>query len=395
MAFSRDMRGGRGWVRGLFLSAAIVAAVACDKRPDKPESNAQSQPDVGAQAAASTDARLDIDADATSGQAATPPQPFDPPWTELAPSWNEVASAVADQEIGKMSGEAWGTDAVVRGVVRSQCGSGALIQVVFEGEQGLRVSPAMPVRFIGLATGQPVTYREGNFEVTLNFERDDAERLAGSLKIAYEEHGQDKTFIDLVVDGKPMPMLLEPKLDGEGRLPEFHACHPSGRFYARTTDGRQASGYVYGARSEDGQRIVIVPLLTANTGLRVVAFSRDVLGEPWTVDLSKDVSDAPVQVGITAFYTPELTAPETARGPNIGNEQTVTVRRGSVEVGWAKRKKNPFVTLKLRDVQIPELIAGPLRGITFEEFVIEVEGYPHGIYPEPPVAEPLRPAASD
>lgn len=375
---------GRGFIRGLFLSGVILSFAACDK--DKP-----AKPDVGKTV---VDVGPPLDAAVAEDLGAPdlpppPPQEFAPPWAELSPSWTDLKKSLGDTQIGKISGEAWGEERPVRAVVRSHCGSGALFQAVFESDKGLQVTPAMPVRFIGVATKKAITYSEGPFEVTVNFSADTPERLAGSMKITYEEHGQQKTFIDLTVDGKPLPMLLEPKLSGEGRLPEFQSCHPSGRFMAKTKDGRQAAGFVFAAASSDAKGVILTPLLSAQTGLKIVAYSEEPLKDPWTVNLAKDIEGSPVQVAITAFYTPELTTPETAQGPNLGSEQKVTVRHGLAVVEWTTKNKRPQVKLRLTDLRIPELIEGPLRGTTFEEIVIEAEGVPQGVYPDPPPATPL------
>lgn len=383
---------GRGVIRGLFLFGVVATlGLACEREKPAPTAPAA---DAGAKQVpqpppASADAGA---ADAAKPLAVpAPPAAFAPPWTTLAPPWEELKKSLAGVEAGKMSGEAWGTDTVVRGIVRAQCGSGAMLQAVFESKDGFGVTPAMPLRFFGLQTGKAVTYTENNlFTVTVNFSEDTPERLAGSLRITYEEHGKDKTFIDLTVDAKPMPMLLEPRLQGKGNLPEFPACHPSGRFYAKTADGRTALGFLNATVSEDGAVVVMTPLLSPQTGIRVVAMSREGLREPWTLDLGRDAEGAPARMLVTAFYTPELTSPSTAEGGNIGTEQVVTVRQGQATIQYA-RGKRPEVKIRMEELRIPELLEGPLRGTTFSEFVIEAVGHPGDVYPGAPPAEPLVP----
>lgn len=395
MRTRRVQRCGRGLVRGLFLSAMVAGLWAgCDKAPPA------KKPDVSAAPADVGEAHVDAGSAAVAADAAPdlpppPPPEFTPPWTTLAPTLKELDKQLGDTQVGKMSGEAWGTDAAVAAIVRAQCGSGSLLQAVFRTAKGLRVSPAMPVRFFGLATKKPVTYKEGAFTVTANFSEDTPERLAGSLKIVYDEHGQEKTFIDMTVDGKPLPMLLEPRMDGKGTFPEFRACHPSGRFYAKTADGRVVQGLLNASLSSDGTGAVLTALFTDQTGLRIVAYSANPLDKPWTIDLSKDTEGSPVRLVVDAFYTPELTSPETALGGNIGSEKTATARQGLAELTWQRRSKRGTIGLRFKDLRIPELLDGPLRGTTFTELVIDAVGFPQDEYPDAPSAEPLEPGPQE
>ena len=389
-------RSGRGWVRGFFASGqvllfgALIVALGCDG--NKPAESASPPPEPDAARAPVPDAATadaaEVSADLT--EAAPVPQALDPPWTTLAPSWKEVKAQVSEQDIGRMSGQAWGDDVVVRGIVRTQCGSGAILQAIFQGKKGLQVTPPMPVRFFGLGTKKEVTYQEGTFMVTVNFSHDDDTRLAGSLQITFDEDGKEQKFIELKVDGTPIPMLLEPQLSGEGRLPEMHNCYPNGRFVARTADGRQARGFVHIGMSDDRRGVVAIPLLTPQTGLQIAAASRDRLTEKWHEDLSAETATAPRKVVIEAFHTPQLTSPEQAASGNLGTQQKVTVRRGNVEVFWDSKSKAPKVSMRLTDLDIPELIEGPLRGTKIQELVIEGVGVTQGKYPKPPPAEPLE-----
>ncbi len=392
MRGSRDGRGGRGWVRGLFLFT-VLAACACDKTPPTPVA-----PDLGPKQTIDAGTRADAagPADAQVDVAPPPPTPFSPPWNELAPTWDELSKTISDTVVGTMSGEAWGNDVPVHALVRSQCGGGSLLQAVFKSDKGLRVSPVMPVRFFGLPTsGKPVVYKEGGFTVTSTFTSDTPERVAGTFVVKYDEHGQEKTFIDLTVDARPLTMLYEPMLDGKDNVPQFQSCHPSGRFYARAEDGRVAQGFLYAGASADGNGIVLTPHLTDRTGLRIVLYSQRELSTPWTLDLSKANDSGPVRVVVDALYTPELTSPAEAAAQNIGSPQTVSVRTGSAEVVWTRKGKSPELSVRFTGLRIPELIEGPLRGTTFTELLIEATAVGEGVYPPSPPAEPLTPAPKE
>ena len=381
MRGSRVEPAGRGRVRGLFLFAAMAVG-ACDK-PEPPPAPEVVE-DVGPKEVADTGSTADVPVEVV------PPAEFDPPWTALAPPWSEVSATIASTSIGKVSGQAWGTDSPVHGIVRASCGNGTLLQVIYKTGAGLRVTPAMPVRFFGLPTsGETVAYSEGGFDVKSTFTHDTPERLAGRFVVTYDEHGQEKTFMDLTVDGKPMTTLYEPRLDGEANVPEFQSCHPSGRFIAETADGRTAQGFMNGVLSPDGKGMAITALLSDRSGLRIVIYSDEALDEPWTMDLSKSTTGGPVRVVVEALYTPELTAPTEAKAQNLGTLQTTGVREGTVTMTWDRKGKKSDVVLRFTNLRVPELIGGPLRGATFTHFVIEAAGTPPDAYPDPPPAEPL------
>lgn len=387
---------GRGMVRGLFafiVMPSIVMVAACDKSATEPVQNSTATQSTATQTVAD---KVDTTAEVEAEPAEAPaPVPFAAPWTSVSPSWKELSTQIADQVAGKMSGEAWGTDAKVVAVARVACGSGTLLQTVFETGKGLRVAPPMPVSFFSLATQKPVVYQDGGFEITVNFTEDTPERLAGSLKITYEEHGKTKTFIDMEVDAKPLPWLLEPRLDGDVNVPEFQQCHPSGRFYAKAADGRTTSGYLYAGASPDARSVVLSALFVENAGLRIVVMTGEPLKERWTADLSKDATGAPVRLLVETFHTPELTAVTEAQGGNVGREKKAGVRRGAVEVGWKEQGKSPEVELTFTDLELSELIDGPLRGTTLTELRIVAKAYPSNQYPAPPPAELLGPESTE
>ena len=377
----------RGIYRGFFACVVMLCA-ACDKTstPSKNVAAADAgSTDAGtADALGTDDATAPEDGFVDAGVARAPePEPFDPPWTVANPPWAELKESIAGQDVGRLSGEIYGDDKVVRAVVRTQCGGGTMLQAVYQDERRLRVTPAMPLRFIDLATGKAVTYEENEFRVTVDFDEDRPDRLKGHLKIEYDDEGEGKSYVDLKVDAEPLDLPLEPRLEHDERVPEFHPCHPSGWFRARAADGREAEGMLNATLSPDGNAAVISVLLSPQTGLRIVVVRRKGAEGPVEIDLG-DVDDtADLKIIPEAFFRPELTDASEALGGNLGAEETANLRRGNVVVAFADGKR-PKVSLRFTELAIPMLLDGPLRGTTFDELKIEARAFPAETYPSLP-----------
>lgn len=382
---------GRGMVRGLFACAALVFATsACDKSPDSKNATVDAAMTTAA-TATTPDGGVDVAVDVATELAEPEPVEISPPWKSASPPWEELKKSIADKQVGTLSGEMFGEEKPIRAIVRSHCGGGAVLQAVWEAETGLQVTPGMPVQFFDLATQNLVSYNDGNFDVTLNFEEDSGERLAGTFRIGYSQRGEPKTFIDMQVDGEPLSMLLRPRMPGEGQFPEFHSCHPSGRFYVRLPDGRETSGLLNATASKNGKALVATVLLDEQTGLRfVVGKIEEGWKGPAAIDLESPAADAPIRVLVESFHTPELTAASEAKAGNIGREKTSNVHRGTGTVTWSMQAGRPRVELEVTDLAIPVLLDGPLRGTTLSKVKIDAVAYRPGEYPTPPPTDPLR-----
>lgn len=361
------------------LLALMCIAVGCDKA-DSTASPTQSDAGGGV-AMDATSAKSDASSEPDQGvpdaaAKASPPLPLRLPWTTAPLAPEDVAKIATDATpIGKLSGEVYGKDSPVYKVLRHDCGAGTILQAVYQHEGKVQVTPGMPVRFFGLATGKPVRYGEGEFEVTVDFKEDAPQRLQGALSIGYVEEGRLKLYAHLEVDGAPTVGLVPPKLSGEGKLPSFPQCVSSGYIRLKEKGQPEQFGYVNALDAPPGVAS-IRPMLSAQDGLRIHIVpppgAKGVKTEaPMELVKAKEKRTYPAVVLVDAWHLPELAAPAEANGGNVGREQTVGVTRGTIEFEISGKGSKQRVHALLRNVEIPELVEGRLRGRQLEELEID------------------------
>ncbi len=369
---------GRGFLRGFFvLVLALWLCCSCDRKgPDvTPDASTEENSEPGA----TTGSVVDAGESADVGAAANTPAPIEAPWTRRPEALSALEEEVAGRDIGRLSGEIFGQDRVVRHVVRAQCGAGSVLQVIYDEDGALRVTPGMAVRFFGLQTGQPVTYTEGDFEITVDFDHDTPDRLAGHLRITYREDGVERVYADLNVDGRPSTMLRAPNLRGKGRMPLFEQCFPNGYFRAVEADGTEHRGLLHVTDVKERGAPLATLLFGVGTGVRVFVVPPRP-NRPFETDNALELAEArapgtrPAAVLASAFHVPELTEPSDARAGNIAEEQSVHIHSGTAEFALRREGGTWHFTMAARDVEIPVLLDGPLHGKTFA--VIEIDAYP-------------------
>lgn len=373
----------RGVLRGFFvLCLCFCALAACDRKQPKGAGSSEAKTDDAGGAESAADAA--VDSSATEQDVPTtveaPAEPIRVPWTTPPRELKALRTAFPDTPVGTLSGEIFGTDRPVRHIIRAQCGAGSVLQAVYEDAEGtLRVTPGMAVRFFGLQTGHPATYSEGDFGLTVDFDHDTPERLAGHLRITYQERGLEKVYADLKVDGAPTTMLLPPRVEGKGRMPLFEQCFPNGYFRAVEEDGTEHHGLLHVTDVKGKGAPLARPLFGEGTGLRIFVLppkpNKAVETEaPLELAEARQPGTRPAAVLIEAFRVPELTAPSQAQSGNIGEEKTVQVHEGTAQFEVGREGGAPRLTMVLRDVKIPMLLDGPLHGKTFS--VIEIDAHP-------------------
>ena len=317
------------------------------------------------------------------------PVPLAPPWRTGRRTLSEVATAFPAEPIGTLSGVLYGTDRPVRAIVRADCGAGTVLQAVYETPDGaLQVTPGMALRFLGLATKRPATYSEGDFEVKMAFDRDDAELLSGSLDITFHGRGKAEPYASLRVAGKPLTTMLEPRVDGAKELPGFEHCMPNGYMRVVEADGTEHLGLVHVTRLEKASGLSVRALLTESSGLRIVIGRRDI-AQPTAQPVALGLADArklaageDTVVLVEAWHLAQLAPPAEATGVNLGTERTVQVREGSTTLTLTKPRGRWKLDLTLSDVSIPILIDGPLRGKKLETVQIAAWPSPPAMVPE-------------
>jgi hypothetical protein len=282
----------------------------------------------------------------------------------------KIADIVSSEPVGTITGEVFGDGSPLYGLARNSCGDGTVLRPIFRRSAGrpLEVGPPIPLRFYGLATKRPVTYDEKAFRVTVDFDHDTAERLAGKLRITYREAGDEKVFVDLEHDGAPLPYVVPPKMTGDGNMATYSSCYPSG-YYAITDSGGDVlhRGLVRIVELEGAAYTQV--LFGDDTALQILMASRDPkkgIDPAQTVTLAearRTTGDVGLLVDVS--HRPQLTSPAEAIGANLSTMQKSKVVDGKATIRIYREAGKRWVDATFEDLQLSSIIEGPLSGQRF------------------------------
>ncbi len=295
------------------------------------------------------------------------------PYT-LAPEFSEIEKNLGEP-IGKISGGIYGSENDVYAILKTQCGEGSILQVIFKSGQKFQVSPPIPVLFMGLKTNKVVSYTEGRFKVSVNFSEDTPDKLKGNFRIDFvDDEGNKKVYINLRVDGRPRPYLIPSKMNGKGTLPAYDWCTPTAYVGIKRPEKDWVYGYAHIRNvnkfdlpkirvmlsDRDGIDLLLVPLKRAqeippNTELDIATARKGKLN--------------PAILKVSTWHLDEISEPENATGGNLNKVAKALLLNGKATV--ALTKGAPWNTdISLKNFSISSLMMGPFQDEAFTEIRI-------------------------
>ncbi len=354
----------------IFIVLVCAVLSGCDSKAPKAA-------DAGAPPVADAsggDAAVDAAASDTRVVEEAPPGPL--PTSPLAPpaSPSDVEKLAPAESFGTISGPIFGAGSKIHAMIRTSCGDGTVLKPIFRRapDAKLEVGTAIPLQFYNLATGRPVTYNEGDFEVTVNFAEDSDERLRGKLKITFEELGEEKTYAEIEYDGPTISTMVPPSMEGSGNVVTYPKCFPNGYFQLVEKDGSTTYGLT---RIVDVEGAAIAQLMVGEASMmQIMATARDAKKG---IDPAQKVesSEARRTAGNVAMlfdviHRPQLIEPAEAVGANLGTVQQAKMVEGTATLRIYKSGGNRYFDAAFDDVRVSSILDGPLSGREFESMKI-------------------------
>lgn len=360
---------------------ALLVTMGCDdKKAESTSSDSglaetvdDGAPSAERDAAASTDAadQMADTADAGASAHLLPISPLGP-----ARPLTALDETIDGPVLGALQGEAFGDSSAVYGVVRLNCGAGTILQPIFRRtpESNLEVAPPIPVQFYGLQTGRPVTYEDEGFRVTVDFEEDSPDRLAGEFSITYKAGTEERIYARMTYDGPPLSSSFPPRMEGDGELPIYPDCFPSGYYAATTSDGETRYGLIR-IVDIDGRGVPFARLLVGDkSALQLMVIPRNPgngIDPPAKVELADARrTEGDLGVLVDAHHRPELIEPSEAIGGNLGTLQESKVLQGTASVRIFEQGGDHYFAGNFEDVRVSSIIDGPLSGLEFDQIRI-------------------------
>ncbi len=359
------------------LILLVFGLVACDSKSAEPDTRA---------AAADASAQVRVDASVERAERdSTEPNPSETPGPlELSPPLRHIPRDFTALEEELESAEPVGTirgqifdDAELLGMVREECGEGAILQPIFRQKGELRVGTPIRLPLFHLATREPVQFEDRIFEIDSKFEEDSAERLAGRLAITYQSDDGPKTFIEFEVDTRPMRGLLEPRLDGEGKLPSYPRCTPTG--YARVEADERTSNFLVHTMNVDEKGVPWVwVVLRDSTVLQLMVIPPkpdteiEGLESPLGVAAARDRDSRPAVVIGKFLHSKRIVPDAEATSENRVPPIEASLLDGSItELSLVKESGEWRLRMKLEQIMITEMLGSDLAGRTIDSLQID------------------------
>lgn len=358
----------------ILLICSAAALMACKSAPDKESAEGEALADVGVQ--------HDVDPrprDASPDAAASEPARLElnPPLNAIPPEFSELEKELSKAEpVGTIQGKIF-EDAELLGVVREECGEGAIVQAIFRQKGKVRVSTPIRLPLFRLATREPVRFRDRIFRIESHFTEDSAERLKGKLTITYPAEKDQEVFIDLEVDAKPRRGLQAPRLDGKGSLPSYPRCTPTG--YARVeADGRDWNFLVHATNVDEKGVPWVWLALEPSTILQLMVIAPkpntaiEGLENPISVESAREKSSRPAVVLGKFLHTSTIVPDAEATSENLVPPEEATLFDGTISALSLVQESGRWrLRMTLEKIMISEMLDGELAGRELEKVRID------------------------
>lgn len=360
---------------------ALVAIVSCESRE---EANDEASPESTSDAAVQrSDVATEVDA-APDLAAEAKPLVLDPPLEARPRSYDELKKELDSAEpVGTIRGKIF-NDSKLLAVVREECGEGAILQPVFRQDSKIKIGTPVRLPLFSLATDEAVSFEDRIFRVNSHFTHDSDERLAGELTISYPVDGEQQTFIHIDVDSKPLKGLMKPRLDGDGPLPSYPRCTPTG--YVRVEADEQAWSFFAHADNIDDKGVPWVWIaLRPSTLLQIMVIAPkpnteiEGLEQPLDVQAARSKSSRPAVVLGKFLHTGRIAPDAEATSENLIPPEEASMLDGKItELSLVKESGSWRLRMTLEDIMISEMLGSDLAGRTIDEIRIDTYLAPPG-----------------
>lgn len=318
------------------------------------------------------------------------PEPYHPkpPWTTSNALLSELATTWPEEPRGTLSGELFGKNLPVLGMVRTLCGFGTVFQVVYQDPvQGILTTSPVLVQAVTFPKGVGFSYKEGGFVISGEVTEDSDARFQGHFSVISLR--TRKPFWDVVYDGPVLDMLIPPVLPkGFPVSPTYAECYASGHFSVTTNapTNNKAAGLLHARDArDDGSPVIRVPLTPRDT-LRIHIHNprpdnpMSLKSASSVRNLRRSRSSPRVLVDLIHIPEDEDAAQEDIAGPSMKgllSAQTIPILEGTM---WLETKlvdqdkKHPpawHVAVSLAGLVMPDDIDSPLASATLKTLSID------------------------